>query len=351
MSQYGAWKELVARSFRQKYTFPVEAQHNWFPGHMHKGLGQIQRRMADIDCVLEVHDARIPLSGRNLTFRENLNKSRPHILILNKHDLFPEEEKEKVRKALISDSLVDVVWTNCKERDDPGLTSLIPTVANILKDKGRQSEGEFRPYNTVLVVGIPNTGKSTLINKLRGYHLRVGGRPAPVAAKPGWTKAVGEKIRVCDEPCVYLLDSPGISVPHITNMEAGMKLAACGTLRDHLVGEQHICDFLLHWLNTHHYFQYVDLMGLDQPEDDGTIMLAKAAISNKKFKRVRDVSQSLVFKTVPDLLAMANKFLKLFRGGHFGPINLDTDLFSGDGLGLNSLVDVGMKNSKKANVY
>ena len=351
MCQYGAWKELVARSFRKKYIFPVEAQHNWFPGHMHKGLGQIQRRMADIDCVLEVHDARIPLSGRNLTFRENLNKSRPHILILNKQDLFPEEEKDRVRKALISDSLVDVVWTNCKERDDPGLASLIPTVADILKDKARQREGEFRPYNTVLVVGIPNTGKSTLINKLRGHHLKVGGRPAPVAAKPGWTKAVGEKIRVSDEPCVYLLDSPGISVPHITNMHAGMKLAACGTLRDHLVGELHICDYLLHWLNIHHCFQYVELMGLEEPEDDGTIMLAKAAISGKKFKRVRDLSQSLVFKRVPDLMMMANKFLKLFRAGHFGPVNLDTDLFSESGLGLNNIVDVGMKNNKKAKVY
>ena len=349
MCQYGAWKELVARSFRQKYTFPVEAQHNWFPGHMHKGLGQIQRRMADIDCVLEVHDARIPLSGRNLTFRENLNKSRPHILILNKQDLFPQEEKDKVRKALISDSLVDVVWTNCKERDDPGLASLIPTVADILRDPARQREGEFRPYSTVLVVGIPNTGKSTLINKLRGLHLKIGGRPAPVAAKPGWTKAVGERIRVSDEPCVYLLDSPGISVPHITNMDAGMKLAACGTLRDHLVGEQHICDYLLHWLNIHHCFQYVELMGLEQPEDDGTIMLAKAAISAKKFKRVRDVSQSLVFRTVPDLLKMANKFLKLFRAGQFGPVNLDTDLFSGGG--LNNRIDIGMKNSKKAKVY
>ena len=348
--QTSVWKELVSRSFRKKFTFPVEAQHNWFPGHMHKGLGQIQRRMADIDCVLEVHDARIPVSGRNLTFRENLNKSRPHILILNKQDLFPEEEKDKVRKALISDTLVDVVWTNCKERDDPGLTSLIPKVSDILKDSVSQrvSQESLRPYSTVLVVGIPNVGKSTLINKLRGYGLRIGGRPAPVAAKPGWTKSVGEKIRVSDDPVIYLLDSPGISVPHITDMDAGMKLAACGTLRDHLVGEEHICDYILHWLNIHHNFQYVELMGLDQPEDDGTIMLAKAAIKAKKFKRVRDMSQSFTFKTVPNLLFMANKFLKLFRAGAFGPANLDTDIFSSR---LNNINDASMRRSSKAKVY
>ena len=350
MSQTQAWKELVRSSFRKKFVFPVEAQHNWFPGHMHKGLGQIQRRMADIDCVLEVHDSRIPVSGRNLTFRENLNKSRPHILVLNKQDLFPEDQKNKVRKALISDSLVDVVWTNCRERDDPGLTSLIPTVSDILKDSGRtrESHGTMKPYSTVLVVGIPNVGKSTLINKLRGHGLRIGGRPAPVAAKPGWTKSVGEKIRVSDDPCIFLLDSPGISVPHITDMDAGMKLAACGTLRDHLVGEQHICDYILYWLNISHQFQYVEAMGLEEPEDDGSIMLAKAAIRANKFKRVRDISQSLSFKTLPDVMKMAYRFLKLFRAGAFGPVNFDSQIFSSR---VGNINDVSMRNSKKARVY
>ena len=169
MGQHAAWKELVRRSFRQSYKFPVQAQHSWFPGHMHKGLGQIQRRMADVDCVIEVHDARIPLSGRNLNFRENLNKSRPHILILNKMDLFPEAERDKVKKALLNDSLVDVVWTNCRERDDPGLTSIIDKVSRQLNMRPRDSF--LKPFSTVLVVGIPNVGKSSLINKLSSLKL------------------------------------------------------------------------------------------------------------------------------------------------------------------------------------
>ena len=181
MSQQAIWKDLVRKSFRQNYKFSVEAQHNWFPGHMHKGLGQIQRRMADVDCVLEVHDARVPFSGRNLTFRENLNKSRPHILLLNKQDLFPENEKEKVKKELMTGAVSDVIWTNCKDRDDPGVTSIMDKVVELLHQ--RSSEGSIKPYNTVLVVGIPNVGKSTIINKLRGFHLRIGGRPAPVAAR------------------------------------------------------------------------------------------------------------------------------------------------------------------------
>jgi len=329
MAQHAAWKELVTRSFRSSYKFPVQAQHSWFPGHMHKGLGQIQRRMADVDCVIEVHDARIPLSGRNLTFRENLNKSRPHILILNKMDLFPEAERDSVKRALLNDNLVDVVWTNCRDRDDPGMTSIISKVSKQLNMRPKDSF--LKPFSTVLVVGIPNVGKSSLINKLRSYHLRVGGRPAAVAAKPGHTRAVGERIRVCDSPCIYLLDSPGISVPQITDMHSGMKLAACGTLQDHLVGEEHICDYLLFWLNIHQCFDYVELMGLEQPEDDGTIMLAKSAISLGKLKQVRDIQRGSGLKIIPNIKLQASKFLRMFRSGKLGPVNLDTDMFNGDG--------------------
>ena len=343
MSQHTVWKELVKTSFRKSYSFPVQAKHDWFPGHMHKGLGQIQRRMVDIDCVLEVHDARIPLSGRNLTFRENLNKSRPHILLLNKHDLFPEADKEKVRKQLMDSSLADVIWTNCKDRDDPGVTSIIDKVSKLIK--GNANENDLKPFSTVLVVGIPNVGKSTIINKLRGFGLRIGGKPAPVAAKPGWTKAVGERIRVSDNPCIYLLDSPGISVPQITDMHAGMKLAACGTLQDHLVGEQHIVDYLMYWLNNHHYFEYVEAMGLKQPEDDGTLMLAKAAIAAGKFRIVKDVRKGHGNMKIPHIDSMAKQFLRLFRAGQFGLVNLDTDMFDRDGKHHYSLMN------KKVKVY
>ena len=152
---------------------------------------------------------------------------------------------------------------------------------------------------------------------------------------------MGERIRVSDDPVIYLLDSPGISVPQITDMHSGMKLAACGTLQDHLVGLDHICDYLLFWLNSHHCFDYVERMGLEQPEDDGMVMLAKAAIKAGKFKTVKDVSKSSGHKTIPNLDTMAIKFLKLFRSGQLGLVNLDTDLFSDSS--QNSVFNVNRK--------
>jgi len=96
MCRLNAWRELVRTSFRADYKFPVNSAKNWFPGHMHKGLKEMQRKVIDVDCVIEVHDARIPFSGRNTTFKETISGVKPHILILNKSDLVPKSNREDI---------------------------------------------------------------------------------------------------------------------------------------------------------------------------------------------------------------------------------------------------------------
>jgi len=321
-----AWRELVKQSFRKSYRFPENASYNWFPGHMHKGLRSMQRKIRDVDCVIEVHDARIPFSGRNLTFRDVVGGARPHLLVLNKADLIPESDREVIRKESMRQSphISRVLFTNCKTFYCPETAAIIPTVSKLVGAEDRWHRAE-RPDSTLLVIGIPNVGKSSLINKLRSDHLKVGGRPAPVGAKPGWTKSTSERIRVSDQPLIYLLDTPGISVPHITNMHVGMKLAICATLKDELVGAKSISDYLLWWLNSHGNFSYVSHMGLTEPVDDGYVMLSKSAISFGISRLVRDVSKGASKKRIPDLDVVATRFLKGFRDGKYGTINLDAD--------------------------
>jgi len=337
---------MAKRTFRQNYIFPVNASHSWFPGHMRKGLGQIHRKMANVDCVLEVHDARIPISGRNYTFKDTVRGSRPHLLLLNKADLFPDHEKENIRRKLKKSSphISEVLFTNCKMLDCPGTNAIIPLISDLI-GQNKRSNQFYQPDSTVLVVGIPNVGKSSMINRLRSTHLRVRGKPASVAPKPGWTKSVGERIRVCDSPLIYLLDSPGISLPFIKDMHTGMKLAVCATLKDQLVGEEYIADYLLYWLNKSCNFSYVEEMGLEEPEDSGPIMLAKSAIANNSFIRVKDISKGSGQKVIPNQKQMALKFLKLFRSGKFGQVNLDYDLF--EDVDLDKLKNL----SKGARIY
>ncbi len=80
MAQLEQWRR-VASTFRRTFSFPTNARHSWFPGHMHKGMRQMQRALAKTDCIVEVHDARIPLSGRNVRFRYTHNRTVMHTYI------------------------------------------------------------------------------------------------------------------------------------------------------------------------------------------------------------------------------------------------------------------------------
>ena len=145
--------------------------------------------------IMQVHDARIPFSGRNLTFRDVVGGARPHLLILNKADLIPESDQEAIRRESMRQSphISRVFFTNCKSFYCPQTAAIIPTVSKLVggEDRSLLKTRTFvcvfrlklvptcrwhraeRPDSTLLVVGIPNVGKSSLINKLRSDHLKV----------------------------------------------------------------------------------------------------------------------------------------------------------------------------------
>jgi len=323
MCKYGAWKDLVQKTFRKEYKFPVNSSKNWFPGHMHKGLKDMQRKIGDVDCVIEVHDARIPFSGRNTTFKETISGVRPHILVLNKEDLIPKEERPKViQKLKERDNVVtDVLFTNAGHQGCKGMRKLLPTAIKLIENSNRYHRAG-NPEKSVIIIGIPNVGKSTIINRLRNENLGLGGKASQVGAKPGITRNIQERIRVSNTPLVYLLDTPGISKPNIRDMHVGMKLAACNTLNDLVIGELYISDYLLWYLNTHHQFDYVHFMKLEQPEENSLIMLGKSAIAHGKTRKVNFHGEH---KVLPDVDFMAMKFLKAFRNGEFGRMYLDQE--------------------------
>ena len=126
-----SWKNM---KFRSNFVFRGDKQKiQWFPGHMIKGLRQMRVALKKTDCVIEVHDARIPLSGRNVSFKNDITGNRPHILVLNKKDLVfgrsktkggyhEEEVKERIKDA--DPSISEVIFTNCKNIRCAGLQSV-----------------------------------------------------------------------------------------------------------------------------------------------------------------------------------------------------------------------------------
>lgn len=289
---------------------------------MNKGIKQIQQNMKNIDCIVEVHDARIPLSGRNRHFKKIFGEVKPHILVLNKKDLSDLSYSQQIITSLNNEGISSVLFTNCKEPHHcSGLRELVPMVRDLISNSERFNRSENRDY-AMMITGVPNVGKSSLINALRCKYLKAP-KAAPVGGLAGVTRSVTSRIKVSDTPLIYVMDTPGILEPSVSNIEAGFKLALCSSMQDHLVGPTNIADFLLFWLNKSKNFSYVDYLKIKEPSDDITEVLVLAAVSLNKIIKRRNAEGG--YTILPDTEFAANHFLRAFREGEFGKVMLDID--------------------------
>ncbi|MBS2770989.1 ribosome biogenesis GTPase YlqF [Anoxybacillus rupiensis] len=230
----------------------------WFPGHMAKAKREVQEKLKLIDIVFELVDARIPLSSRNPMIDEIL-ANKPRIVLLNKADMADEAItaqwisyfEQQALHALAIDS-----------QGGKGTKQIVAAAKNMLKDKFAKMAAKGiknpRPMRA-LIVGIPNVGKSTLINRLAGKHI------AKTGDKPGVTKAQ-QWIKVGKE--MELLDTPGILWPKFEEEEVGLKLAATGAIKDAILNLQDVAVYALRFLNQHYPDRLKERYSLQEiPED------------------------------------------------------------------------------------
>ncbi|XP_066094592.1 mitochondrial ribosome-associated GTPase 1 isoform X2 [Saccopteryx bilineata] len=308
-----AWRE----------SFPLDGRDvaRWFPGHMAKGLKKMQSSLKLVDCVIEVHDARISFAGRNPLFQETLG-IKPHLLVLNKMDLADLKEQQKIIQHLEGEGLKNIIFTNCIK--DENIKQIIPVVTELVGSSYRYHRGENVEF-CIMVIGVPNVGKSSLINSLRRQHLRKG-KATRVGSEPGITRAVMSRIQVCERPLMFLLDTPGVLAPRIESVETGLKLALCGTVLDHLVGEETLADYLLYTLNRHQLFGYVQHYDLGEACDDVESVLKRVAVRLGKTQKVKVLTGTGDVNVMqPSYPAAARDFLRTFRSGLLGPVMLDRD--------------------------
>ncbi|MCI4376232.1 hypothetical protein PGIGA_G00185900 [Pangasianodon gigas] len=292
---------LSAVQFRTVFDFGQREVAHWFPGHMAKGLKQMRASLRNVDCIIEIHDARISFSRMDLADTSN---------------------KLSILKQLERDGVKNVLFTDCLKQRDESIKKIVPLVTDLIENAPRFHREENRSY-CLMVIGVPNVGKSSLINALRRTNLKKG-KASRVGGEPGITKAVLTKIQVCERPIIHLLDTPGVLSPKIENVETGMKLALCGTILDHLVGEDIIADYLLFSLNRLQRFGYVERYDLDTPSDDIQHVLKCIAVKLGKTQRVKAITGvGDITVRMPNYTAAAYDFIRAFRKGELGKVMLD----------------------------
>ena len=198
---------------------------NWYPGHMKKTRELIQENLKLVDLVCEIIDARIPVSSRNPIINE-LVGSKSRIIILNKCDLADEKNtKLWAEKLSTKDTKVLILNANSGE----GVKSLNNLLAKIRDEKN--ANRTVKKALRLMIVGIPNVGKSSLINRLTGSKAAKAGNKPGVTKGKQWIK-LGEDI--------MLLDTPGILWPKFEDPKVGLNLAFCGSIKDEIMDQSEL---------------------------------------------------------------------------------------------------------------
>ncbi len=207
---------------------------NWYPGHMAKTKREIKEHLSLIDIVFEVIDSRMPLSSK-IKDIDDLIKNIPRIMIMTKYDMCDKEETNKFIDYYTNQGYIVVPLDLIHNSD---ISSVMKYVKNIINqmNSDRKMKGLKPRSGRALVIGVPNVGKSTLINRL------VGKKKAPTGNTPGLTKALGW-IRVNDT--LELLDTPGILWPKFDNSMIAYHLAGLSSIKEEIINKEELSIYLL----------------------------------------------------------------------------------------------------------
>ena len=283
---------------------------NWYPGHMAKTKRQIIEDMKLVDVVIELLDARIPKSSRNPDIQGML-KNKKKIVILNKSDLADEKETKKWIEYFKKKNILAI---DVDSNQGKGIKQVSQAIEKIMEDelKIQNSKGRIRKTIRVMIVGIPNVGKSSFINRIsKKTTMTVGNKPG-VTRQKQWIR-IGNQIE--------LLDTPGVLWPKFESEEVGLNLAYTGSIKEEILEKTEIAYNLLKFLD----------------ENDSSDLYAKYKISEQEIEEIKDNPQYtlelmyLIGKKRGALISGGNidedKVAKIilddFKNGRIGKITLE----------------------------
>lgn len=276
---------------------------NWYPGHMAKTKREIKEKLPLIDVVYEVVDARMPISSKVIDI-DDIIKNKPRILIMTKYDMCDKSQTDKIIKYY-KEKGYSVVPVDLIKNTNVNLiikeTSKVSDIINVeRKKKGLKPKQSVR----ALVIGAPNVGKSTLINRLVGKKKTVTGNKPGVTKQLSWIR-VGSNIE--------LLDTPGILWPKLENQEHAYNLAALSSVKEEVVDLQDLSIYILHKLNELYPNYLEKRYGITTVSDD--IIATLEEIGNRRGAKISggEIDYDKVYSII----------IRDLKEGLIGPVTLD----------------------------
>ena len=269
----------------------------WFPGHMSKARRQVQENLKHVDFVTILVDARLPLSSQNPMLTKIVG-DKPKLLILNKADL-ADSNRTKEWRSYFENQGIKTLAINSKEQSTVKLVtdaakSLMADKIQRLRERGIQKE-----TLRTMIIGIPNAGKSTLMNRLAGKKIAVVGNKPGVTKGQQWLKSNKD---------LEILDTPGILWPKFEDELVGLKLALTGAIKDQLLPMDEVTIFGLNYFKTYYPERLEERFeGIDLEEEAPEIIM--------------EMTRKLGFRE--DYDRFYNLFVKEVRDGKLGRYTLD----------------------------
>ena len=273
----------------------------WFPGHMTKALRMMQEQLVQVDCIIYVLDSRAPFSCLNPKF-DALTGKKPVLFVLNKCDLVEREDLEKWLKyfALRGEKCIAADSLNGRQRDN---------IVNILKQLNAAVIEKYRLKGAkksvrAMVVGVPNTGKSTFINNLCGSRKTVTGNKAGVTRGKQW-------VSLADG--VELLDTPGSLPPAFEDEKRALHLAFIGSVKDDVLDIEELALEMILYFENNHTDAFLKRYSLEEIPAD----------TEEKFRAVAQARGFMLSGGRVDFARTARAVVDDFRKQKFGKITLD----------------------------
>lgn len=284
----------------------IRSEHmtiQWFPGHMAKARRQIEEKLKLIDLVIELLDARAPLSSQNPMINDIIQQ-KPKIVILMKSDLADHEETKKWLTYFQQQDVQAIAINVNNANHIQQAIELIHTYGEATRQRYAAKGIQSRPVRAT-VLGIPNVGKSSFINRVAKRKVADTGDRPGVTRYQQWIKV---------NQSVQLLDTPGILWPKFEDQLVAKRLAAIGTIKDNLLSIEDIAAFVLEFLRNHYPALLTERYGLEQEMEDMWEI----------FDHIGRKRGALMSGGKVDFEKVANIVLRDLRTGRLGNITLET---------------------------